>query len=351
LRTEILIIGGGLAGLALADTLQRARAEYRLVEARDRFGGRIKSARLGRATFDLGPSWFWPGQTRMAALARRFLIPVFEQHATGDLLFEEADGTVSRGAGSPMAGSLRLHGGMSALSDALAASLDPDRLRSGVAVTALRDDGARFTADLSDGTTIEAARVVLALPPRIAAGLVFDPTLPPGAMEALRRVPTWMAGQAKVVAVYGSAFWREAGLSGDAMSRRGPLVEIHDACDPAGGGVALFGFVGVPPDARAGRSDTLKAAAIAQLTRLFGPEAAEPRLVWLEDWAGASWTATSADRAPLTSHPAYGLPRDLDGLRDGRLIFASTETAPADGGFLEGALSSAERAAITLGVA
>lgn len=350
MRTETLIIGGGLAGLALADTLQRTRVEYRLVEARDRFGGRIKSARHGRATFDLGPSWFWPGQARIAALARRFLIPAFEQHAAGDLLFEEADGAVSRGAGSLMAGSLRLHGGMSALSDSLAASLDPDRLRSGVAVTALRD-GARVTARLSDGTTIEAARVVLAVPPRIAAGLVYEPALPAGAMTALRRVPTWMAGQAKLVAVYSSPFWREAGLSGDAMSRRGPLVEIHDACDPAGDGAALFGFVGVPSDARAGRSDAVKAAAVAELTRLFGPEASEPRAVILEDWAEAPRTATAADRAPLTSHPAYGMPRELDGLRDGRLIFASTETAPTDGGFLEGALSSAERAARTLGIA
>ena len=77
----------------------------------------------------------------------------------------------------------------------------------------------------------------------------------------------------------------------------------------------------------------------------------EPRAVWLEDWAEASETATPADRAPLTFHPAYGPSRDLDGLRDGRLIFASTETAPSDGGFLEGALSSAEHAAMTLGVA
>ncbi|MEM1154111.1 MAG: hypothetical protein AAGI44_08210 [Pseudomonadota bacterium] len=47
-------------------------------------------------------------------------------------------------------------------------------------------------------------------------------------------VPTWMAGQAKVVAVYESPFWRDSGFSGDAMSRKGPLIEIHDA-SPASG--------------------------------------------------------------------------------------------------------------------
>lgn len=100
----------------------------------------------------------------MAALARRFLIPVFRQHAVGGLLFDEADGAITRGAGSPMAGSLRLHDGMSALTGALAAPLDPDRLRCGVAVTALRD-GTRVTAELLAGTMFEAARVALALPP------------------------------------------------------------------------------------------------------------------------------------------------------------------------------------------
>ena len=33
-------------------------------------------------------------------------------------------------------------------------------------------------------------------------------------------------------------FWREDGLSGDAVSQRGPLAEIHDASDPAEGGGA-----------------------------------------------------------------------------------------------------------------
>ncbi len=246
-----------------------------------------------------------------------------------------------------MAGSLRVHGGMAALTGALAATLDPDRLRSGIALTALRD-GDRVTATLSDGTSVRASRVALALPPRVAADLAFHPALPPAAHAALRGIPTWMAGQAKVVAVYPAPFWRRAGLSGDAMSRRGPLVEIHDACDPAGDGAALFGFVGVPPERRDGRCDALKAAATSQLARLFGPEAADPRAVLLEDWARSPETSTPADLAPPTSHPAYGMPRALGGLWDGRLLFASTETATTDGGFLEGALAAAERAAGTL---
>ena len=43
-------------------------------------------------------------------------------------------------------------------------------------------------------------------------------------------------------------------------------------------------------------------------------------------------------------HPAYGMPRELDGLWGGHLIMASTEVANEHGGFLEGALVAAEAA-------
>jgi monoamine oxidase len=346
-ETEILIVGGGLSGLALAEALQRAGVDFQLVEARDRLGGRVKSARVGRAGFDLGPSWFWPGQERMSALVRRYLLPVFEQHSSGEMLFEEADGRIGRAGGAPMAGSLRVHGGMSALTGALGASLDPDRVRLGAALTGIRD-GTPVVADLSDGSAIRARRTVLAMPPRLTAGLAFHPGLPRDAADALRAIPTWMAGQAKLVAVYAIPFWRPAGLSGDAMSRRGPLVEIHDACDPAGDAAALFGFVGVPAELRASRSDGIKSAAIEQLGRLFGPAALEPRAVFLEDWALAAGTSMALDRESPPTHPVYGLPAALNGLWEGRLLFASTETAPVNGGFLEGALEAADLAYASL---
>lgn len=61
--------------------------------------------------------------------------------------------------------------------------------------------------------------------------------------------PTWMAGHAKVVAIYERPFWRDSGLSGFVSSRVGPLQEIHDASPEAGSG-ALFGFLGIPVEVR-----------------------------------------------------------------------------------------------------
>ncbi len=343
--TETLIIAGGLSGLSLASEMSGAGHNVHLVEARGRLGGRILTEHVGDAFFDLGPAWFWPGQPRMARLVDAFGLRVFEQFADGALTYEDEQGRIERARGfSSMEGSYRLEGGLGALVDALAARIPDNRISLSCPVTHLERTQSGIVATGSNGFRIEARQVVLALPPRLASGITFAPALPEGAHQAMDGIATWMAGQAKAVAVYDAPFWRHAGLSGDAMSRFGPMVEIHDASprDPEGPG-ALFGFVGVPPLARQDRT-ALEQAIVAQLTRLFGPDAAAPKALFIADWAFDAHTATSLDLQPLYAHPAYGLPSALDGLWNGRLIFAGTETAPQFGGYLEGALEAAENA-------
>ncbi len=79
------------------------------------------------------------------------------------------------------------------------------------------------------------------------------------------------------------------------------------------------------------------------LESLFGPEAAQPIEFFLKDWAQDVFTAAPSDATPLYRHPEYGLPAGLSSLCDGRLLLGSTETASQFGGYLEGALESADR--------
>lgn len=97
---KILIVGGGLSGLALAETLEAQGCDYLLVEARTRFGGRIMTHHLDDGYFDMGPAWFWPGQPRIAALIARLKLQKFDQFADGVLslkmnavAFSEAKGS------------------------------------------------------------------------------------------------------------------------------------------------------------------------------------------------------------------------------------------------------------------
>jgi monoamine oxidase len=53
-RKTALVIGGGIAGLAAALELARNNISVRLIEAKDRFGGRIHTIRSGSIPIELG---------------------------------------------------------------------------------------------------------------------------------------------------------------------------------------------------------------------------------------------------------------------------------------------------------
>ncbi|MEM6387367.1 MAG: FAD-dependent oxidoreductase [Pseudomonadota bacterium] len=340
--TETLIVGGGLAGLSLAATLSEQKRDFLLLEARDRLGGRILEMTHGDASFDMGPAWFWPGQPRIAALITKLGLTQFDQYHAGDLMFEDERGQTQRGRGfASMQGSYRLRGGLSSLIKALASELDPNRIFLGADIRQMTKTDHGITVRTADGQNFSARKAVMAIPPRIAATLDVSPEFPAGARTAMASVPTWMAGQAKAMAVYDRAFWREAGLSGDAMSRFGPLAEIHDASPADETAFALFGFIGVPASRRQDEP-ALKAAILQQLIRLFGEDAAHPVALHIKDWARDPHTATAADLEPVYTHPHYGLPDALSNLWEERLIFGGTEIAPHYGGYLEGALEAAE---------
>lgn len=340
---SVLIVGGGLSGLALAHALEAQGADYHLVEARGRFGGRIKTERYGEGYFDMGPAWFWPGQPRIAALIDQLGLKKFDQFAAGDLVFEDEKARVQRGRGfSPMEGSWRLQGGLASLIDAMSDALPDPRKRLKAEVRKIAKTDAGITTTLKTGEVFDSDHVVLSMPLRVAANIAFDPALPNDTMRTLQGVPTWMAGHAKAVAVYDTPFWREDGLSGDAQSRFGPMVEVHDASPDTGGPYALFGFIGVPPQGRV-NALALRRDVTEQLVRLFGPKAAAPKQLYIKDWAFDLYTATDADHAPIYAHPTYSMPANLTNLWGGHLHISGTEVAPQFGGFLEGALEAAEK--------
>lgn len=343
MKTDIAIVGGGLAGLVAARLLDRVGVDFVLLEARDRLGGRI----LTTEGFDLGPSWFWPGaQTDLAELVQDLGLDVFAQHLDGDMLVERTHGAPPQRFGTfgQHPPSMRVAGGTGAIVQALAEDLHTDRLRLSAQVLDLElyADGVMLT--LSDETTILARRVILAAPPRLLAGsIAFEPKLDPPSLDRWRRTATWMAPHAKFFALYDRPFWRETGLSGAAHSAVGPMTEIHDATT-ASGAAALFGFLGVGADQRrAVGEEVLVEACIDQLVRLFGPLAVHPSATLFKDWTADPLTATAADTVAnghLTpSHAPW-----IDGPWAERLSLAGSETSDSEPGYLAGAVQAAQRA-------
>lgn len=355
---DCLILGAGLSGLYASLQLQQRGLRCTVLEARDRPGGRILAASPdGDTRFDLGPAWLWPEfQPLIAGLTQTLCVELFAQQTGGAALYEDPNqpAPLRIDGESPNAHSYRIAGGTFRLIEALVERLAPDTILTGRRVVELRQqpDGIGVRTLETDGSErrYAAAHVVSTIPLRLLADCVrFAPALPARHTETFAATPTWMAAHAKFLAFYDAPFWREAELSGEVFSRRGPLTEIYDASPARGAPYALFGFFGLPAHARRtlGR-EALAVRSLEQLQRLFGDAALQPRGWEIKDWSEDALTATADDALPPAGHPAYGLPEALRTAWGGRLLFAGSEAAADHGGYLEGALEAAAAACALL---
>jgi monoamine oxidase len=343
----IAIIGAGLSGLYAAWRLHQAGQSVQVFEARDRIGGRIltvPSDDLGGA-FDLGPTWYWPDhQHRLPKLLDVLKLRSFEQHTQGGMIFEPLDGPPQMMAPPAMGPpSFRIAGGIGAMTSALYNRLPPDTVKLNSPVNLISGTTSGVTIS-ENGTEISASHVLVSVPPRLfSSSITTEPALPESLLSSLNKTPTWMAAHAKLVAVYDQPFWRDNGLSGQAFSYRGPMMEIHDASPSSEGPYGLFGFVGIDAARRRNNADTVKQMGIEQLTRLFGAEASTPTNVLYKDWSEDAYTATPADEDAPSSHPHYASP-ELPDPWQRMMAFIGTEAAAVNGGYLEGCLEAVDTA-------
>ena len=331
---DVVVIGAGISGLAVADAVCRSGRTVTVLEARPRVGGRLLSDPL-----DLGASWFWDGEHRVRALTNRLGIATFPQHIAGDAMIDDPGG-VHRYPGNPIdAPAYRFVHGADALTDGLAKQLPEGSILVGRPVEQISDDLTVVTADAS----WRPRHVVIAVPPALAVATIAMPAaLPEDLTNVAKRTPVWMGETVKVVAIYDEPFWRADGLAGAAISRIGPLHEIHDLSGSDGSPAALFGFARVGQAGGPDGSDVR-----AQLGRIFGPRAGAPRKLQMQDWSAERWTnpaAVTQMSSPLApEYSLFGSAAYQQPWMDGRLHWSSTETAQGFAGHIEGALEAAER--------
>jgi monoamine oxidase len=84
-EVDVVVVGAGLAGLTAARHLTAQGITVRVLEARDRVGGRTFDRTLGDGTVvELGAQWIGPTQERIAALATELGVATFPTYNIGE---------------------------------------------------------------------------------------------------------------------------------------------------------------------------------------------------------------------------------------------------------------------------
>ena len=195
---------------------------------------------------------------------------------------------------------------------------------------------------VSDRLTVRAQRVVLAVPPTLAGRIEYEPPLPPSRDHYTQRSP--QGRLIKVEASYDRPFWRENGLSGAVVSDTGPGKIVYDVT-PADDSIgALLAFVGGDAARESGADqEALKAAVVDQFVAFFGEQAATPDEVVVFDWSDEIWSRGGP--VHLLGPGVLTQDRAAIWAPIGRLHFAGTETAGFWHGYMDGAITSGQRAA------
>jgi monoamine oxidase len=234
---------------------------------------------------------------------------------------------------------LKFKGGMNQIARRLADELG-ERVVLGAAARRIAhdDEGVRVETDKG---VFEGRFLIVAVPPAPTSRIEFRPHLP-AAYDGLRqRMP--MGAIIKAAVAYDTAFWREAGFSGQVATDDDTLGIVMDDAQDEGPPVLLCFIEGPHALALSGAGkEVRRQKVIESLTRFFGPRAAEPIDYDDNDWMTEPWTHGYVGAMPPGVMTRFG-----HALREpcGRIHWAGAETSVEWQGYIEGALRSGVRAA------
>ncbi|MFI5564389.1 flavin monoamine oxidase family protein [Amycolatopsis japonica] len=446
ISVDVVVVGAGFAGLTAAEQLASRGVSVRVVEGRDRVGGRSYSGEVAGVEVDLGATWVSRRHTEIRDLASRLGCTTTDQFAEGlnvlwmagrrstyqgtipeispeaiedmvrvqtkveelistidvDAAWESPDAArldaisfgewLDRNDAAPSTRALmtilskvqwgcspgdvsllhalryiRAAGGVSHMLDVedgqqeqryaettqeiatrLAGKLG-DKVVVGTPVRRITQDDNGVTVS-TDSETINAEYALVTVAPAHRAGIEFQPALPDKA-EGLAK--TWRMGAlSKAFVAYEKPFWRNSGLSGEALTDTGTVFITFDVSPGADGPGILMAFC----DPRVYDNFSLEIRrdrVIRQLVDLYGPEAGTPI-----DYVDHCWgTEPFAPGGPNPAVPPYASGSHGSALTEphGRVHWAGVETAGEWAGTMNGAVltgqHAADRIAKRLGVA
>lgn len=152
---DIIVIGGGLTGLAAAWELEKRGVDYALVEVKARLGGSIVSEKRGDFVLDGGPM----------VLYRTQPWPFLDELGLNESIYHVAD--------IPGGELIAFKEGTQTLTDTLASRLKSGRILTRMAASSIGRVENNLSVCLENGMILEAAGVIVTTPARYAERLFY----------------------------------------------------------------------------------------------------------------------------------------------------------------------------------
>ncbi|HEY1749794.1 MAG TPA: FAD-dependent oxidoreductase [Caulobacteraceae bacterium] len=233
----------------------------------------------------------------------------------------------------------KFEGGMQQIAARLADELG-ERVVLEAPVRRIVQDEAGVTVETDKGA-YQGRFVIVATPPGPAIRIEYRPHLP--AAHDMLRQRMGMGSIIKATVAYETAFWREAGFSGQVATDDDTLGIVMDDVQAVGPPMLLCFIEGAHAVALSGATQAVRREQVlASLARFFGEPAAHPVGYGDNDWQTEPWTHGYVGAMPPGAMTRYG-----PALRQpfGRIHWAGAETSAEWQGYLEGAMLSGKRAA------
>ncbi len=346
MNKEVIIIGGGIAGLTAAYMLKKHGINPLILEANNRLGGRVFTKSEENNSYELGATWVFQDEL-LKALIEELELELYPQYLNGDALikYEPSMAIQKHRTHELMNGATyhKVNGGTGAIIQALADQLSFDRILLNQKVVRLTYENQGFHLTLGDGSFLNCSKVIFAVPPKsIVDQIQISPDL--NQEQLMRQTHTWMGDSAKFTVLLDGDYWRRNDLSGFVYSNYGLIREIQDHSAIDGQSYGLLGFI--RPVGKMTESLEMRRHIVTQeLRELFGIQ--EDNILGYGDFLWGDYFVDGHNQnynTGLMPHQNNGHSFYLKSHFEDHLFFAGAETSPINPGYMEGAVHSAYRA-------
>ncbi|WP_296620656.1 NAD(P)/FAD-dependent oxidoreductase [Marivirga sp.] len=340
----VIIIGAGLSGLITAFRLKQDNIPFKILEAKDKIGGRIFTKMTNNGTpIEMGATWFGRQHQNLIKILNEFGLAIFHQFQGEYYYYDDSDSTYHGKYKLPQQEpSFRISGGSKSLVDKLFEKLDEDDIQFNTQVKEIGKENEELILNTQNDEEYRADQVILAQPPKIWSHQIsFAPPLPQELLHIAQKTQTWMEDSIKAAVEFEKPFWRENGNPATIMSNFGPFIECYDHSNQQEDKFALCGFL----NAEFKRIDKARREKLVlkQLSDIFGEKAQNAisyhEYVWSED-DYVKWPKENL----LQPHQNNGHPIFRESFFNNQLIISSSESATNFPGYMDGAVEAGENA-------